>query len=224
MKPIYLLADSALLFKKNKDNEYCLQTIRQEIDTEKPKAVYIGASNGDAPEFFEIFQTGMQHIGIENCVHIKSEFTKEQQEALQSADLILLAGGDPQKGWEIMQDKGMLEIIRQKYLDGTVLIGVSAGAIQLTWELVLDDKYPQTPMLQFVPFLIDVHDELNDWKRLKLTLQSSSSMKRALGICRTSGLIYHEDQTIEVLGKPAYEFVYKDGGFTESLLWEGEGD
>ena len=48
IKPIFLLADSQLLFWKENENLF-LKTIREHIDNENPKAAYIGASNGDNP-------------------------------------------------------------------------------------------------------------------------------------------------------------------------------
>ncbi|MFK8101571.1 MAG: Type 1 glutamine amidotransferase-like domain-containing protein [Saprospiraceae bacterium] len=220
MKPIYLLSDSALFFQKNAAKEYYLHNIPAGLEAAEPSVVYIGASNGDVPDFFEIFQAGMQNLGLKNCTHVKASFDATEQKALREADLILLSGGDPRLGWEVMEAQGMIEIIRQKYLTETVLMGVSAGAIQLAWELCSEDGETTQPMFQFAPFLVDVHDEDQDWRRLKQSIKQSPSMKRGLGICKQSGLIYHDDQTLEMLGKPAHEFIYKDELLSESLLWE----
>ncbi len=220
MKPIYLLSDSALLFQKNAAKEYYLHSIPASLDAAEPSVVYIGASNGDVPDFFEIFQAGMQNLGLKNCTHVTANFDATEQAALKAADLILLSGGDPDLGWEVMKTQGMIEIIRQKYLAETVLMGVSAGAIQLAWELGGEEGKASKPMFQFAPFLVDVHDEDQDWQRLKQTIKQSSSMKRGLGICKQSGVIYHDDQTLEMLGKPAHEFIYKNESLSESLLWE----
>ena len=51
-KPILLLADSQLFFREGKG----LEKIRDWINPSECKAVYIGASNGDVPEYYEIFE------------------------------------------------------------------------------------------------------------------------------------------------------------------------
>src|ERR1700741_520290 len=63
-QPLYLLADSQLLFWKRQDRlllEAALDGLAGAIPL---NAAYIGASNGDRPEFYEIFEAAMDAIGI----------------------------------------------------------------------------------------------------------------------------------------------------------------
>ena len=113
LKPIYLLADSQLLFWK-KDGKLFLQSLKDMLDEEmdegeEPLAVYIGASNGDLPEFYEIFKTAMESVGIRNCRMIHSELPEEEEDAVEDADLVLRAG--PEHGFVRKYDCARTEII-----------------------------------------------------------------------------------------------------------------
>jgi hypothetical protein len=55
LKPLYLLADSQLLFWKRRDR-LLLEAGLDAVARDAPlSAAYIGASNGDRPEFYGIF-------------------------------------------------------------------------------------------------------------------------------------------------------------------------
>ena len=68
IKPIFLLADSQLLFWREEGGEPFLARARKLMEQDAPervfKAAYLGASNGDAPEFYDLFVAAMGEIGI----------------------------------------------------------------------------------------------------------------------------------------------------------------
>src|SRR4051812_31067057 len=101
LKPIFLLADSQLLFWRDEEGKRFLDRARALIDADAagraPKdatAAYIGASNGDLHEFYELFLGAMAEIGIRDCRQIFSQPNAEELAFLTEADIILLAGGD----------------------------------------------------------------------------------------------------------------------------------
>jgi cyanophycinase len=98
IKPLYLLADSQLFFWKSARDSLA-QRIRQDLDNSNPKAAYIGASNGDQPEFYSLFVAAMEVTGVSNCRMVPSQPSREDILFIEDADLILLAGGDVEKGW-----------------------------------------------------------------------------------------------------------------------------
>jgi peptidase E len=110
IKPLYLLADSQLLFWRDK-NRLFLERIREQLDSVNPKAAYIGASNGDSPEFYSLFQAAMEGIGLSSCRMIPSIPSDEDRSFLASADLVLLAGGDVDQGWKVFEKNGIKEVI-----------------------------------------------------------------------------------------------------------------
>ena len=130
LQPIYLIADSELLFWRDNRGLFLSQG-RCRLGKERPAAAYVGASNGDKPEFYSIFTAAMANIGVNDCKMIKSSFSWEDKLFFESADIILLAGGDVQRGWDVIDQVGIKEALIRRYHGGATLLGLSAGAVQL---------------------------------------------------------------------------------------------
>lgn len=221
LKPIYLLADSQLLFWR-KDNRLFLDSVRTYIERESPAAAYIGASNDDIADYYNIFEAAMESIGITDCRMIPSSLTDEDASFIMRADLILLAGGDAVKGWRVFEQNGLRDLIIRKYYEGALLIGVSAGAMQLGL-LVWPEQEPLTDKLVstfgLAPFIISVHDEKQEWREMESVLRSADSPRPGIGIPTGGGLVYHSDHSLESVRHPVYEITVKDGRTIRSLLW-----
>src|SRR5262245_35214428 len=114
LQPIYLFADSQLLFWRSNGTLF-LASIRGRIVHDAPKAAYIGASNGDDPQFYSIFEAAMECIGIRDCRMILSSFTSIDESFVNEADIILLAGGDVERGWKVFNQVGLAELIIKRY-------------------------------------------------------------------------------------------------------------
>jgi cyanophycinase len=138
----------------------------------------------------------------------------------------VLAGGDVRLGWTTFQKSGMKDAILDRYVHGAVLVGVSAGAVQLgTYGIVETPDSPATELLdvfKLVPLIIDTHDEPADWARLSRTIQSLEGAATGLGIPSGGGVIVHADATIEPLRRPAHEFRFDGTGVTHSLVCADE--
>src|SRR5215207_3261208 len=129
-QPIYLFADSRLLFWRDGGTLF-LDSVRRLSTRDSPRAAYIGASNGDDPAYYSIFEAAMEGAGVNDCRMILSSFPPADRSFLNDADIILLAGGDVEKGWGVFVETGMREFVVRRYNEGAVLLGVSAGAVQL---------------------------------------------------------------------------------------------
>lgn len=220
MKPIYLFADSQLLFWKTDDGLF-LDSVRSVIEQPQPKAAYIGASNGDDPDFYALFQAAMEGIGVRDCRMISSELTEDEAAFLNEADLILLAGGDVERGWEVFKQNGVREAVVKRYLEDAVLIGISAGSVQLGWfgwqaGDVAGNRLFDT--FRLVPFVVDAHDEKNAWRNLRQSLQFCGGVVHGIGLPSGGGLIYHTNHTAEAIRYPAVELFLKSGEIAQSLL------
>lgn len=185
-QPIVLLADSQLLFAR-----YCgrpwLRKIRELLTTAAPCAAYVGASNSDAPEFFELFKSAMAAVGIVNCKMVRKSLSGEDVTLLEGADLILLAGGDESRGWEAIKGPPLADAIVQRYHAGALLIGVSAGAVQMGAYGDLN-RETQSERLGLVPLIVDVHEEHSNWTRLKSAVRNLGIT--GLGIPSGGGAFY----------------------------------
>lgn len=220
IQPIYLFADSQLLFWK-KDGALFLDSIRELLTSDDPKAAYIGASNGDDPDYYSIFEAAMAGIGIDNCRMILSSFHEDDRSFIDRADIILLAGGDTEAGWNVFQEVGLNEVIIRRYYEGAVLIGVSAGAVQLGLYMLVERKESSNELvdtLKLVPYFISAHDEGEDWESLKATVQLLNGSVRGMAIPSGGGLVYYADQSIEAIRRPLSEFSLEGERLRRSLL------
>ncbi len=205
-KPIFLLADSQPLFRSGGD---ALLTVLQEnlrvAERNVTRAAYIGASNGDAPEFFELFVAAMDGINLHESRMIRSVFDEQDRAFLESADLLLLAGGNVDEGWAIMTNTGMDAVITRKYYSGAVVIGVSAGAMQLGmgWH---DQDGGISGGLKLVPYYIDAHSERDEWSQLRRIVAVREEYAKGFGIPFGGAMIYHPDMSIEAVRQPVAEF------------------
>lgn len=224
IKPIYLLADSQLLFWREEGVSF-LERVRKLIEeegtSEEIRAAYIGASNDDAPEFYELFVAAMHEAGIKTTRHIPAHLESEDRSFLGEADLILLAGGDVRRGWQAFEKNGLKEKLVERYYAGAVLLGVSAGAVQLGlkgW----DDDGTLFDTFRVVPFVIDAHDE-PQWTRLSSVVPRAGEHIRGFGIPSGGGVIYHPDYSMEPVRHPMVEVsVNEEGQVRQALVFPGE--
>jgi cyanophycinase len=219
LQPIYLFADSQLLFWNNKGTRF-LKSVRELITRAAPRAAYIGASNGDDPQFYSIFEAAMEGIGIEHRRMIMSSFPPDDELFVNECDLILLAGGDVEKGWNVFNSVGLKELILRRYYEGALLMGISAGAVQLgLYGLVEEESLNKLiDTFKLVPFIVSAHEEKQEWKSLTEAIQLLDGSAHGIGIPAGGGLICYPDQSIEAIRCPLYEFSMRDKVMSYSLV------
>lgn len=164
----------------------------------------------------------MQQLGIRNCRMIKSNPNKDDNIFLKNADVILLAGGDVGKGWDVIKCKGWDEIITEKYSQGAILIGVSAGAVQLgvkgcRADFEDEEKETEFDTLQLVPFIIDVHAD-DDWLNLSKRVELEGGQLKGYGIHYGAGIVYYPDMSIEAVRYSCTEVITKDEVVMKSVI------
>lgn len=228
LQPLYLLADSQLLFWK-RGGRLLLESAVDGLASCGPlNAAYIGASNGDQPEFYEIFEAAMDAVGVTDRRMVGASFGADDRAFLERARMIVLAGGDVRIGWNAFESTGMADVIRTRYTRGAVLVGISAGAVQLGRYGIVDTaKSVPTGLIdvfQLVPAIIDAHDERSGWARLSRTIDALRGAVYGLGIPSGGGIVVHDDATIEPLRRPACEIRYETTGVVHSLLQPPDDD
>jgi hypothetical protein len=217
MNPLFLLADSQLLFQSGKQS--LPRRVRAEIPGDEVKAAYIGASNNDQPEFYEIFTAAMERMEITACRMVPAQPSPEDRTFLEAASLVLLAGGDAELGWTVFEQNGINQILARKRYDGSILIGISAGAIQLGLGALSSAPQPKKiDMFRFAPFYLGAHDEKNEWWDLRAIVSLSSAGTRGIGIPAGGGAIYWPDGMLEPLSHPLTELVKEEEQVRERLI------
>lgn len=203
--PLFLLADSQLLFWTDADGPF-MDRIAACTGRGAPRAAYLGASNGDNPDFYSIFLAAVQTLGPSECRMIPAEPSEAERAFLESADVVLLAGGDVERGWRAFQASGVQEIIERRYHAGAVLVGISAGAVQLGnagWGQ--DDPDAAFPTWGLAPFVVDAHAEGEDWASLKAVVRARGTGAHGIGIPLGGGVILHPDGTLQAVRRAAYQ-------------------
>jgi cyanophycinase-like exopeptidase len=220
-QPLYLFADSQLLFWKPQ-GKLLLEGVVAGHEDQPPAAAYIGASNGDREEFYSIFVAAMDAVGITERRMIRASFDSEDRAFMERAQLVLLAGGDVQLGWNTFEKTGMKELILERYAQGATLVGVSAGAVQLGRQTVFNTEESASLQLidvfNLVPAIIDVHDEQREWARLSRTIHMLEGKVSGIGIPTGGGIVAHPDGTLEALRRPADEFSWNGTRVKQSIV------
>jgi cyanophycinase len=230
-RPLYLFADSQLLFWKS-GGKLLLEGLAAGgagvgAGGTIP-AAYIGASNGDTPEFYSIFEGAMDAVGITERRMIGAAYDAGDREFLARAQLIVLAGGDVQRGWSTFETTGMKQEILARHTQGAVLVGISAGAVQLGRRAIAETEDSSAlellDVFNLVPAIIDVHDEHREWARLSRTVHTLEGEITGLGIPTGGGLMLHPDGTFEALRRPVDEFSWDGSQIKHSILLPGAGE
>ncbi|KAA3609728.1 MAG: hypothetical protein D8M58_09220 [Calditrichaeota bacterium] len=213
LKPIFLFADSQPLFD-------CPINFPQVLGINNCKAAYISFSNNDEPEYYEIFLALMEKQNIKECMHITSNYTTSEKTFLEQADLILLSGGDTEKGWKKIEEKNLPQLLLKKYSQGKIIMGVSAGAVQLGSGFRSKQSFVST--LNLLPITIDVHNEEDEWANLKSIVTEDKPTLLGIGIPLHGAMLYHADGAVEALQKPLAEFYMEKGSLKNNLIMIGE--
>jgi hypothetical protein len=210
ISPVYLFADSELLFWTAKSVLF-LKTLLRFVSEPQPSASYIGASNGDRPEFYDIFRAAMENIGVTETRMIREAFERSDREFLSRSKIVLLAGGNAANGWRVIKESGLADAVLRKHADGALIIGVSAGAMQLGLGMLSVDEEDPTAVwietLRIVPFVVDVREEGSNWRSLRSAVRLPHACGQpGIGIPAGGGIVYYPDHSIGAVRRPATEF------------------
>lgn len=101
--------------------------------TNDPRILFIPTASGDATGYIEAFEAYFWHAL--NCstdaltLVDKSQIDAESAEKIGAADVIYVGGGDTAYMLEIWRTRGIDDLLREAWEGGTIMTGISAGAI-----------------------------------------------------------------------------------------------
>jgi len=145
----------------------------------RPKVAWIGAANDDSRTWFERAARVLREkygATVELARTVGDVDADATRRIVAEAQVIYLAGGDVEKLAERAHAFGIDELIRRRHAEGTLVVGVSAGAIGLTrcWVRFPDDDEAGAPSrfacIGAVELAVDCHDEESDWEELRALL------------------------------------------------------
>ncbi len=116
-----------------KIDEYAANLAKEHAGDKRAVALFIGTASHDSMPYFNSFRktyTSVFDIKAEVALIVYGEMNKEHIAAkIEAADLIYVGGGDTLFMLDKWRETGLLELILQAYERGTVICGLSAGAI-----------------------------------------------------------------------------------------------
>ena len=215
---IFLLADSQPLFAPPLARRLATR-MEAALGLHPPRAAYLGASNGDDPDFYGLFLAAVEPLGPAECRMVTAALPDDERAFLEAAELILLAGGDVERGWRAFEANGTREIVERRHREGAVVIGVSAGAVQLGtagWPEGAPDRL--FPTWGFAPFVVGAHEEDAGWAGLHAVVSARGEGARGVGLPRGAAAVLHPDGSLEALGPPLHEVRVEGDSLASALI------
>lgn len=218
-KPIYAFADSSLFFFGRPDGSSVLDEIVQRTEVTRPRIAYLGASNGDSLEVYHsLFEAAIAGTDFGEHRMILSRPAPEDAKFLERAEIVLLAGGDVHIGWRTFEENGFKELLLRRFHEGALLLGVSAGAVQLGFGDVAEDGCSVVATFGLLPFYIAAHSEQEDWYSLRRIASLCGERSHTIGIPKGGGIRY-ENGEIEILKGSLFELLTEEGQSKESTIY-----
>lgn len=219
MLPIYLLAGGPGAKKQSPDP--ILQMALRELGKTKPSVAYIGAAHGDSLMFYlfikrMITAAGAGKIELVSLVKKKSDMDKARS-IIQSADCIFVSGGDVNEGMRVLTERSVVPLIKNRYKEGALIIGVSAGSIMLAkqWINWPDENNEASaelfPCMNIAPVLCDTHGEDDKWNELHSLMRLTEVDQIGYGIPGGGAMRISMDGTVEAIGMPLYRIKRREG-------------
>jgi peptidase E len=117
--------------------------ILDQCGAERPKIAFLPQASCEDGKYIAAFYEAFTRLGAEpTTVSMFGVVKPEWQERLLSQDVIYVGGGNTRSMLALWREWGVDRILRQAWQNGTVLAGVSAGAICWFEEGVTDSVWP----------------------------------------------------------------------------------
>ena len=217
--PIYLLAGGPGAKRQSPDP--ILQMALRELGKTKPTVAYIGAAHGDSLMFFLFIKrlitaAGAGKVELVPLVKKKSDIEKAQS-IIQSADCIFVSGGDVKEGMRVLTERSVIALIKKRYNEGALIIGVSAGSIMLAkqWIDWPDENNEASaelfPCMNIAPVLCDTHGEEDEWNELNSLVRLTDGDQIGYGIPSGGAMRISPDGVVEAISMPLFRIEQRGG-------------
>ena len=103
--------------------------ILQQSNKEKPNICFIPTATGDSDSYKVSYYATLNKL---NCNPTHLDFFKRTpnlEELIKNQDIIFVGGGNTKSMLSVWKEWGLDTILKKAYLEGTIMSGVSAGAI-----------------------------------------------------------------------------------------------
>jgi len=180
--PMALLADSQLLFGGEKGGPLS-QWVMDQMSARyagdvssasgiSKKAVYIGAANGNAIEFYQMATDVCRQWGVDSVVHVEN--VKQLVDlSVENIAVMILAGGDVALGWNFLSQPSVRNWLNHYTQTNGLIVGISAGAIHLA-STFSKGCGSRVCFLEYCTVNIAAHEEQERWPSVRSWQQSTN--------------------------------------------------
>ena len=186
-----------------------------------PTVAYVGAANGDDESFFNRMADIIKAAGARSVKHAlispEDADLKMARSILESVDIIFVSGGDVEEGMNVLEEKGMIDVLCKLHQKGKPFFGISAGSIMLAerwvrWRNPDDDSTAELfTCLNVASVICDTHGEADRWEELKIALGLSKDGMRGYGIVSGTAIRVSLNGRVEALGGAVNQFSRRGG-------------
>lgn len=211
--PVYLLAGGHR--KSDNSTRDLIRRLWSLDGLRSPTIAYIGSASDDSLSFFQWAQSIFIKAGAEEVrlLPTVAHFSLPSARALlEWASLIFINGGDVEAGMVVLQKRGLIPLLSNRFKAGIPFMGLSAGSIMLAeqwirWSDPDDNSTAELfPCLGFAPLICDVHAEEDDWEELKMLLTLSSDKTVGYGLHADAALRISPIHTPHAVGAAVCRF------------------
>jgi peptidase E len=201
---------------------YVLAQARKKI----PSICFLATASGDADGYIERFYAAFKHHRCRPSHVPLFRRVPDLKQALLTQDVIYVGGGNTKSMLAVWRDWDLPRVLRRAWSGGTVLAGISAGAICWFRTGVTDswgDRLAGLPCLGFVPGTCCPHFDGEPQRRPALhRLVESGAVSKALALDDGAAAHYIGRKLFRIVtSRPdarAYEVRRRGSGLVETAL------
>lgn len=202
-------------------------------DKAYPNFLFIGLASSFSDSYYDTMKKIYKDLGC-TCAYLKKKNILNNRDIVEKkitdADIIYFCGGDTIKLVNDLKEYDLVSLLKNAYDSGTVLVGMSAGAIMLSKEGYSDslmlrdeaDKYTFIEGLNFIDIAICPHyNDISKKKELKEDLVNTD--RKVYALDNGTALISIDNDISFISSKNnsnAYLVYYSKDGYKEERLIE----
>ena len=103
--------------------------IIEQSDIDSPSICFIPTATGDEKDYIETFYKAFDSLGCKTSHIDFFKRTIKLEEHISEQDIIYVGGGNTKSMLAVWREWKLDEILHKAYINGTIMSGVSAGAI-----------------------------------------------------------------------------------------------
>lgn len=184
---------------------YLAEQAKKAAGDRRACGLFIPTASHDCMPYYNTFHkvyTGLFDIKTDVALTVGREVDREKMRAkFERADFLYVGGGDTVFMLENWKESGLLDFIREAYDRGTLVAGLSAGAIcwfeEMYSDSVVEGEYAMYPGLGWIKGKISPHynERMLDFDEIVLY-----NRLRAWGIENGAALEFHDGEPARKIG------------------------